>query len=601
MGNPFGVSLPPLSTAEALAVDVRPASLRRWVSTLNLQMLGESTRQLYEQLQLINRVELTPRVRFDWAESLQDPLQAIVARLCEHYRNKPFPLSEKAMAVAQLSNALHEEMIFAYRRILSSHPDTSLLGRGSDRLMRQIACFRMFVHAGEILSNYQMMYTPPPPGMWRHLHAYYARIRSQGWANTPISGVAAPATLEHLYRRTILLALLPKQLVPMREWQKIAGKIDAWLALPHLLEARQRTTNRAQYCIRFELDTPVAGATDRCCPACDNRLVGMLLDTAPLIAELQHYRDCQIDADNRAADEEWPAPETIQMLLRAWHIPEAARQPRTPVDLPLTIVSGLDNIHTILAEEARTTSTSSSEENTSTPNFSVPELTLADVKSRPVFSAFPEEAFLGQRDPEQDVWKLSYGEEKFMETPPAWYDAPRKEMVDALTARAVDASATGYRLEMALPKRSTLRLGELIAVRGTSTKGWELFLLRWVRRIDSERVTLGMERLGDGLHAIDLIVQGSDSTQAVLRAITVIDEERIPLLLMPKLPSHTRKRFAIRNSGVDTPITLAEKLGHSPLFESYLYSSNNPLAERTQAGETPGRNEDPFNEVWRLL
>jgi hypothetical protein len=238
-------------------------------------------------------------------------------------------------------------------------------------------------------------------------------------------------------------------------------------------------------------------------------------------------------------------------------------------------------------------------------NIRVPELTLADVRSRPVLSAFPEEAFLGQRDQAADIWKLSYGEEKFVEPQRAWHETPHEYKVDSLSARAVDASATGYRLEMALPENSTLRLGELIALRGASTKGWELFLLRWLRRMDSERVTLGLERIGDGVRPIELIVQGRDATRAVLRAVTAHDEEMTPLLLMPTLPSLTRKSLAIRFANEETAITLANNLVLSPWFESYAYSASDVMAKRKTwvdaAQKSSGKTEDQFDEVWDLL
>jgi hypothetical protein len=393
----------------------------------------------------------------------------------------------------------------------------------------------------------------------------------------------------------------------VREWQKIEGSIDAWLALTPLLEASQRPTDRAHYCIRFELDAPVAGATDKCCRACDHRLSGVLLDTAPLIAELDNYLASSVANGKSVADEKWPAPETLQMLKRAWRIPEAPREVRTPVDLPLTIVSGLDNIHAMLADEMQTTTTAPEERKTAALNIRVPELTLADVRSRPVLSAFPDGAFLGQRDQEVDVWKLSYGDEKFVEPQRAWHETSHEHKVDALSARAVDASATGYRLEMQLPAKSTLRLGELIALRGTSAKGWELFLLRWVRRMDSERVTLGLERIGDGVRAIELIVQGRDTTRAVLRAVTALDEEMTPLLLMPTLPSLSRKSLAIAYAGEETAISLASNLVLSPWFESYVYSARDAMAERetwvhaAQKSGSTGKKEDQFDEVWDLL
>lgn len=604
MGNPFGISLPPLTSAEAQALDMRPASLKRWLASLDVQERGEATRQFYERLVLSNRIEMAPRARFEWAESLRDTLRVIMDGLRSHYQSKPFPLAAKALAVAQLANTLHEEMILAYRRVLASPPDSSLLGRSSDRQMRQVACYRLFDHAGEMLCNYQMMYLPAPPGMWRHLHSYYGRIRSQGWAGTAIAGIEAPATIEYLYRRMLLLALVPVQRIPARELGKIKGKIDTWLPLLSLSTAQQRPAARPLFCVRFELDAPVAGGVDTCCGACGHRLAGVLLDTAPLIGELE----AQLKSDAKgasAAEHGAPSFETLQILLRAWHIPETPRAPRTPVDLELTVVSGLDNIHAILS--APSPSAGADGEESAAERFHLPELTLDDINRKPVLSAFPGGSFLGQREQERDVWKLSYGEEKFEALSSIWNGTASEKHVDALPARAVDASDAGYRLEMELPEKSSLRLGDLIALHGASNLGWELFLLRWIRPLEGGRAALGLERIGDGLRAVDLVVQGSDSARATLPALSALDEEVSPLLLMPTLPALSKKRLAIRDGEAEASITLADNRALSPLFESYTYHVNETVRKQL-AGlhsatkrEPVGEEETPFHELWTLL
>jgi len=605
MTNPFSTPLPSLHSPESLGLDARPAALKRWTASLNTHDLGSSTRQLYEQLRLTNRCELPVRVRFEWLESLAEPLKLITDGLRKHYQNKPFPLSNKGQSVAQLANALHHEMMLSYRRLLAAPADNTLLGRSSDRQMRRTACYRLFVHSGEILCNHRFTYSDVPHGLWRHLHAYYARVRRQGWAGDPVPGISPEVTLERQYRALLLHSLLPSPMIPLRDWQGIQQGIDSWTSMTPLLDISERPTQRAFYCIRFELDAPLAAITERCCGACTERPAGVLFDTAPLVAELERRLQAAAPQRSITRHEERLSHETLQMLLRSWRIHDAAREQRKEVDIPLTIVFGVEDIHAVLSAETQSESAVPLDASGTGPTTRTPDFTLESVRQKPVLSAFPVESFLGQRDQEGDIWDTVYVGKEIQAPQPVWGHAPQEKKVEPLNARAVDASTAGYRLVMELPENSGIRLGELIAVHGARIEGWELFLLRWIRRIDERRVTLGLQRIGDGVRPVDLIVQSNGGSRALLRALTALDEEMNSLLLMPLLPSLVNKRFALGYAGKESGITLAENRALSPLFDTYHYHTSEALAEQAawlrEARQPDGRDEDPFHEVWRAL
>ncbi len=605
MANPLSMPLPHLVHPASLSLDSAPAALKYWATTLDLKDLGGATRQLYEQLRLTNRAEMPARLRLDWLESLVGMVKTITEGLRAHYQNKPFPLSDTEMAVAQLANALHGEMILGYRHILATPPDTSLLGRSSERQMRQIACYRLFVHAGEILNNYQAMYSDPPAGMWRHLHAYYGRVRRQGWANVPVPGTPPQTSIEMEYRKTLLLALQPSQQVPFGEWQKIKQNIDEWVPLAPLLDARNRPVDRPLYCIRFELDMPMAAATDQCCGACDSHTVGVLLDTKPLIAALEERLEFwNTERASSSGDGHEPAMESLKMLLRSWRIPESPRALRVPADVPLSIVSGLENIHAVLSGESHRNQQGRSP-NKSQLISAVTRDPLGEKQHKVYFSAIPEGIYPGVFESEGEVVEINYsGWESALPSP--WRIPPRERKVEPLPAKAVNVSNAGYRLEMVLPEKNTIRLGELIVLRGARGESWELFVLRWVRRIGGERATLGLERIGDGLHAIDIIVQGSDETRGVLHALTVFDEEMNTIVVMPQLPSLGKKRLTIRHGETETPITLVGNLTLSRLFESFVFKLKDVVERGKRTKESDKsmvkmNSPDPFSAIWGVL
>lgn len=608
MSSPFNLPFPPQSAPKALGLDASSGRLVRWGASLNLTDLGSSTKALLEQLRLTNRADLKPATRYEWLESLAAPMQAIVSGLQKHYLHQPFPLPPKGMAVAQLANTLHGELMLGYRLLLAARPDTSLLGRRGDRQRRMVACYRLFLHAGEILCNQRLTYHSTPAGMWRHLHAYFAHVTGHGWGALPMPG-AATATIDNQYKKMLLLSLLPSQMFPASEWQELNRRLDEWGWMASLHGATQRAAGRRLYCVRFDLDAALAAPTEACCGACDTKLSGVLLDTAPLIEALEWRIAGSVPHQapfEHASGECRLAPETLQLLLRAWRIPTAPREQRRKVELPLRLVAGLHAIHQMLADDGTAHSPPAADDAPPAHGIAVPNFTLAEIGARPAPGAFPDQAFLGQRDSAGDVWDTVYVGKELPPPVSHWSDGLQREPIEPLAAHALDASSSGYRVELELPEQHDFRLGELVAVCEPRQGRWKLCLLRWIRPVAQQRAALGLEWIGDEPQAIEVRVSGQKSVPATLHGLTGYDPAMNPVLLMPLLPSLTSKRLAITHGGHTTDITLGKDLAFSPLFESFLFTavdSAQEAAARQAEPRPPQRDtgEDPFGDIWRSL
>lgn len=569
MNNPFSHYLPPQRPPAELGLDVRLSHLKRWSGALDSRQLGETTRALLERLRLTNRTQMGAAERFAWLESLVIPLNGVLDGLRRHYLHKPFPLPTKSQSVAQLANTLNSEMVVGYRLVLAAKPVTSWFGRRADRQRRLLACFRLFTLAGELLNNYRLLYLPPPPGLWRHLHSYYRQLLALGWEREVLLHVkgGADITIEARYKRELLLSLLPTQMFAETQWRALQQRLDEWVAQAPLYRAAQRPTGKRLFCIRFDLDTPLAAATEVCCGACDRTTSGLLLDTEPLL-EMVEWALAGSAPEQSPLHEQSPAcrlpQELLQQLLRAWRIPHEPREERKRIDLPLQLVCGLHEIHKLLASGKG--------------------------------AAAPQQ---GHEEHAGEGVTIGYRGREVAEAPPLWHGGAE----EGLKAHASDASGHGFRVELELPPSHTFQLGELVALRSLGHEGWSLCLLRWARRIDERHAALGLERIAEHPHPVEVRVATADATATQAQpGLTCYDQEMNATLLMPLLLSRTASELHLAHQGGGVAILLEENLALSPRFDAYRFSSaDKEVAIDPLMPQLIAANGEAFGELWGSL
>jgi hypothetical protein len=222
------LNLPELDQAQPpLFTDA--ASCRRWLAALPLANIHLAHTQVSTQLGLLNKFNLSPRVRLEINELLREPVASLQQEVARRYLDKPVPLTLPEDAMWRSVLALWRAMAVSYQLCLRASEDRAreapdLLALTVQRCLRYTGL--------HMLEHYRVYHEAPY--LWQELHQLYAFAEKNNLAERPVqdplnhqtptthcSGTYAHALLMHLadpYRLT------PRQHELLERW------LDRWAA-----------------------------------------------------------------------------------------------------------------------------------------------------------------------------------------------------------------------------------------------------------------------------------------------------------------------------------------------------------------------------------
>lgn len=95
----------------------QPKKLQIWVNELPLMNMGETSRQLYQYVQELNRFQVPTPQRFLLLEIIRPVVLHVCRALGKHYLNQSLVLPDKARRVASLAQALQTHLAAGYKLV----------------------------------------------------------------------------------------------------------------------------------------------------------------------------------------------------------------------------------------------------------------------------------------------------------------------------------------------------------------------------------------------------------------------------------------------------------------------------------------------------
>jgi len=391
--------------------------------------------------------------RFQLLEVLRPVVLDGMALLERQLQGTSFPLSTaKAQAAGQLQS-LHVLLSLGYRQAVAElcGPSGSVPFLRGGVVARAVE--RALYHGSRQLALAYFLYRAPAAGVWRGLHAIDAFARSVSLQHKPVEDIALrhPASVESGYGQAVLLALSNPYRFSQRE------QADLW----------QATRDLAELC-SFHSGQPPEGAF--AVPQDDDEGPGYIpeeraragaqllwFDLAPLARHLDESLGSQTTGEvllrPRKGHTVLAQAELLRRLRSGWGQAAARGHQRMGAVHSLETVVGLSGLHYFLAGHQ---------------DF---DSFLRRLRDRPLPSG-------GERA--------------------AWAQGSDGGSVAVATARVLDQSLGGYRLEWPPAEQVRARVGELIglAVGGDDdARDWMVGVVRWLRYGPVGGVHAGVELL----------------------------------------------------------------------------------------------------------
>jgi len=461
------LSLPPRADTQDTNIEIRPAELERWLKSLPLLNLAESTQLLARQLVGLNRMSLDDKLRLRLLESLRAPIQYVILGLQKTYIGLPLPLTEKTHQTLTQVRQLHTEMAFGYKLIAFNstavakldHAQMGTVGTAIHRAIRYLT---------ELLFRSYELYSPPPEGVWYEIHQLYRYAELLGVTDTPLddklNNTLPQVSINHAYKQALLLDFSDPYHLPAFLLAKIYRYLDRWAGTAQLSPGVAALKSHCQFLINLDHDR--AGAVNTETSAITTEVRYRLLNTTEL-ARVVHQQLMVLQAgqqpDPEGLDKNFFTNLGHDMLLRlinAWGVnPKRVftRSPRSNRRLQITI--GIDAINFHINGERFTPSTS-------------------EVGPQPRRTALGP----GNGTPNRVVQPAA--------SPPS------------MTWDLIDESAGGYALAKSGGEGEAVRVGDLLASRLENGGGWEIGIVRWVRTSGMDNIEIGIQRLSPGASAV---------------------------------------------------------------------------------------------------
>ncbi|MBZ0072594.1 MAG: hypothetical protein WCY26_05925 [Thiohalobacteraceae bacterium] len=572
--------------------DSRPAQVERWIAALPLANLGESGRRLYHTLIETNQTELPAEQRLAMLERLRAPLQTVADAMKAHFVGQPLPLTDKRRQIAELAQALAQQLALGYRIVV----EDSAKGRGrfGNRRTRAVAIHRALNDLGTVLLRAYQTYAPYPTGVWSDIHALYQAAEADGIDATAIQDPEQPAvenTIEACYKRILLLALA----CPYRLRPGEVEQIHAWLAdwcrhatLERLAEPRNPT---GRFVVDFQSDVPpiylvlhAAEYRDETCRILNaTRLAEVVRD---------HLGSLRRDGQTGQRVNE----QVLRRLMLAWGVLPKRRFSRRQRHSTAVVALGLSTAHYFIGGEAAFAGDAAN------PGL-FDNLARFDAKEPAAVRRTTRDVWeLGGARPLHDTHTRAAATQYIdfqSTTAPTGVSTKTPGAPDYRTHdwKMVNVSAGGYRLLWDSTAGSQARVGELLGLReSTDLDSFHLGLgvVRWMK-VAAEGLELGVEMLAPGAVAVGAKKRGAgEYTRCLLLpAIEALDQPAT--LLTAALPYRVGDHLLVNSHGKELRVELTKLVENTGIFAQFQF---HPLHHG--AGTDAGTRDD-FEALWELL
>jgi len=599
-----GLSIPAQHAADLASFDVRPKFMEKWITSLPMANLGETSRLVFKAVVEINRLEMPIQQRYKAMELLRKPCHYIVESLEKHFAGRPLPLNKRNRKISELARALLSELAVGYKIIArqiesSSRPDLKLLTNALHRAMS---------YQGLLLLRSYQVYAPYPRGIWKELHTTYHFIESYDLLKQvikdPLNLLPGNSNLETLYKKILLLSLAMPYRLHRGEIDKVCILLNEFVGFSRLNKMTDGAPPAGLFIIELSSDNQPGYLAMH---SCNDFNSCRLLNTSEMTINLNE----QLQApDSKLLN--IVSPDLCKRLLSAWSVLSKRSFSRIQrEDSYADVAFGLSAAHFFVSGEQSFETTPGQHDGKSVLNSHASDFhstrvhALSDVTKGP------------------DVWNMNftYSSNDPFNAPP---DKNSLNYNDAITSSPTsdyqtvklamsNVSAGGYCLVSQENVDFSAHVGDLVAIHDTSELSLEQWGIGVIRRMLSNRsnnVELGIEMLTPNAVAVAARLETANDTQPgsdYLRCLMLPELRTIEqpaTIITPSMPFKTNSHIRINLQDQSILAVLSKQLECTRSFSQFEFTVLEKGLSEDNSGDKNVEgpiNENDFDSIWSTL
>lgn len=599
--EPLRQRLPAQDLSRLTLVSHQPRKLREWVDGLPMMNVGETSRQVFQTLQELTRLQVDAAERLELLEILRPTIHALCNALAKHYLNQSVMLPERATKVATLAQAMQSHLATGYKSVVLATLDKLARKREPEllRLATTAAHRAISELTGNLLRSTQL-YLTTPPNLWLELHTLYLVAAQQQLTGTVSDSEARyteKSSVEEAYIRALLLATCKPNKLRQSEIAQICQLAELWAPLVHL---REFSGSGELFVFDLSRDAPPtyrtqaqAGSADHVRAIMPNALVEHLNDV---------FRQAQ-QGNPKATGEAALSPGLLQHLVQAWSELSERSFSRVAHDGTLDLSLGLTATHYFLAGKRDFDTMMQGIQ----AKYLIQDADNPFLKAKPLGSHHRPDERTGK-----DVWSLAFGNVEtndqidyklaFQETQEAGPDR-----YDIHQCQIVNISPGGYCLEWAGDVPASVKAGEMLGLREEGENGWSVGVIRWVKQLPGHGAQLGIEVLAPKAKPCGArVIKKTGEASEYMRTLLLPELKAVgrpATLITPALTFRTGYKLVLNLDGEEVKAHLTRQVSATQSFSQFEFAlMRRPSdTETTAAKQGTGPEDEDFDTIWASL
>jgi cyclic-di-GMP-binding protein len=583
----------------------QPKKLQAWVSELPLMNMGETSRQLYQYVQELNRFQVPTPQRFQLLEIVRPVVLHVCRALGKHYLNQSLVLPDKARRVASLAQALQTHLAAGYK--LVAVRGLRRLNERDGKAMVAAAVHRAISAQTDNLVRSFQLYFPTPRHLWLELHQLFLLAEMNGVegvevADPDFSDIES-STVREAYARALLLSTArPNQL----RQQEIAALYRATEQWSSLIDIKPAGEDADLFVFDLQADRPPTYRTHASVAAENSRYI----ESRELVDML-----ASVVAGNKPLDFQVPEgiPDNLLIhLQQSWGALAERSFRRVGQTGPIDICLGLSALHGHL---------SGGMDFDKMVRGSQLQVLAYGASENPFLAGRPKAAS-GTAAIDDDPWSRAHDGGGYRMAEDLSVDAidisgitsqlrqqqedsATKVQYESFTCQKINASPGGYCLEWVGASPAALRTGEMVGVRELGQNEWAIGVVRWVKQLAHQGAQFGVELLAPrATPAAARALRKTGDAGNFMRALLLPALHAIgqpATLLVPTVGFQAGGKVDMVANNESQRVTFHRKVNGTASFGQYEFR-----VVQTGAGPGPAESDDreggeDFDSIWTSL
>lgn len=597
--TPIRLQIPQPDLSEFSHFELDEEAAAGWCHSLPMANAQLAAQQLRRVISDLNRVSLTPQLRFGIVEVLRPNLLIALSNLKKRFLNQPLIMPEEPRQMAELADTLNGLATTSYAIVaLQANQQSQGIKAGNQTRLVCESVYRGIQFCGQTILQSLQLYQPIEPGQWLTLHQLFSLAEQRQLTRLPITDpTEGSQTISGVYLQALLLACCKPNQLRQSDLGGIHRGLQQWCKFAHIsaheacaglfivdLSSDARPSYRA-------LQDEAPGEHHRC------------IRTEALVEHLSALRQ-QCHRLGKTGVQFEPGQSVLLNILDhvIWSLGTMSQRDfaRLSGDGNLWIAIGLSSVHyhlsgartfnQLLYGDAYSPTVNEQRDNPFLPSGSSSDMAIDDA-DRPGAQEPIEGYIVVEGD---DLGAAGFHDSQL--SPEARYPV--------LCVRIVNASPAGYGLEWPSDISGNLKTGDIVCAREGSSDEWSVAAVRWVDQPRQEQTVVGIELLSPAAKAYGAVIHQKTGAEGDPMRVLLLPEIKLVgqshTLITPRAGFKEDQKVSLLREGEEFLIQLQRQLAITGNYARFDFRYIKQL-EEVVAEDMTAPLDSAYDSIWSSI